>query len=272
MRLTQHQTISGARWALNGNLLPPTFRLDWLLQLPADALMRTLATQPANGLANGSLLAPIEDEQEVWASGVTYLRSRDARVAESQSSDVYEKVYRADRPELFFKSAGWRSAGPGQPIRVRGDSIWNVPEPEVTLVINRFGEIVGYCAGNDVSSRSIEAENPLYLPQAKIYNGSLALGSGIHLCAPDALRDLPVTLEIERDSRLVFSGTTSTANMKRPFIELVACLFRELDFPRGVFLLTGTGIVPPDSFSLRDGDVVRIQTGEEHLENRVQNG
>ena len=196
------------------------------------------------------MLPPIEAEHEVWAAGVTYLRSREARESESSVKDVYSRVYEAARPELFFKAAGWRVAGHRMPIRIRDDSRWNVPEPELTLVINAHGEIVGFCAGNDVSSRDIEGENPLYLPQAKVYNGSCALGPGIVLAEADDLRDLAIRLEVIRAGRSIFTGDTRTAQMKRPFEELVAYLCQELDFPRGVFLMTGTGIVPPQDFSL----------------------
>jgi 2-dehydro-3-deoxy-D-arabinonate dehydratase len=179
-------------------------------------------------------------------------------------------VYEAERPELFFKAAGWRVVGPGDAIRVRADSRWNVPEPELTLVINRHGEIVGYCAGNDVSSRDIEGENPLYLPQAKVYNGSCALGPGIALAGPNELRDLGIGLKIARGGQTVFEGETRTSRMKRSFEDLAAYLYRELEFPRGAFLMTGTGIVPHESFSLTSGDRVRVEVGELVLENETQ--
>lgn len=269
MRLTRHATSQTARWALDGYFLPPSFHLGLLLELPAsvipDALPRLVSDEPATG----ALLAPIEREQEVWASGVTYLRSRDARVAESQAGDIYTKVYLAQRPELFFKSVGWRVMGSGQPIRVRTDSAWNVPEPEAALAINRHGEIIGYCAGNDVSSRSIEAENPLYLPQAKIYDGACALGPGIQLANVEQAAALPIRMEIRRSGVILFEGETSTASMKRSPQELAAYLFKEMSFPQGVFLLTGTGLVPPDAFSLQSGDHVHIQVGGMRLENPV---
>jgi 2-dehydro-3-deoxy-D-arabinonate dehydratase len=205
----------------------------------------------------------------VWAAGVTYLRSREARRVESQVADVYDRVYLAERPELFFKSLGWRVAGTGMPIRIRADSRWNVPEPELVLVINRHREIVGYCAGNDVSSRDIEGENPLYLPQAKVYSGSCALGPGVLLCEAGALNDLPIQLHVRRGSETACAGETTTASMKRTFSSLAAYLTSELDFPHGVFLMTGTGIVPGDTFTLQAGDVVRIQVGALSIENRV---
>jgi len=205
----------------------------------------------------------------VWASGVTYLRSREAREAESTVRDVYARVYDAQRPELFFKATGWRVAGHQAPIRIREDSHWNVPEPELTLVINAHREIVGYCAGNDVSSRDIEGENPLYLPQAKVYNGSCALGPGIVLADVEPLRDLSIGVTVSRAGRAIFQGETRTGQMKRTLDDLVAYLGRELEFPRGVFLMTGTGIVPSSDFSMQGGDVVRITVGSLTLENEV---
>ena len=214
------------------------------------------------------LLPPI-DGQEVWAAGVTYLRSREARRAESSMADVYDQVYDAVRPELFFKAIGWRVIGHTMPVRIRRDSHWNVPEPELVIVANRHQEIVGYCAGNDLSSRDLEGENPLYLPQAKIYNGSCALGPGILLTGVDEMIDLPIRLEVLRQSALLFQGETRVAHMKRRLPELVDYLGRELDFPHGVFLMTGTGIVPGDDFSLQPGDVVRVTVGSLSLENLV---
>ena len=215
-------------------------------------------------------LAPVEANSEVWAAGVTYLRSRIAREAESTVKDAYARVYEAERPELFFKAPGWRVAGHGMPIRIRRDSRWNVPEPELTLVVNAHGEIVGFCAGNDVSSRDIEGENPLYLPQAKIYDGSCALGPGISLCDAGTLSDLPIDLAVLRAGRPIFTGATRTSRIKRPLQELVDYLRKELSFPDGVFLMTGTGVVPPDDFSLEPGDRVRITIGGLTLENPVQ--
>jgi len=243
--------------------------LGLLLELPRAALRGVLAAAVTTEAATGDLLPPIEATHEVWAAGVTYLRSRDAREAESQTGDIYTRVYGAARPELFWKAVGWRVVGPGGAIRVRPDSTWDVPEPEMTLVINRSGEIVGYCAGDDVSSRSIEGENPLYLPQAKVYTGSCALGPGIRLSEPAALRDLPVRLDIARDGATVFTGETRTSQMKRTPEELADALFRGLDFPHGAFLMTGTGIVPPDTFTLRAGDRVTIIVGELTLVNPV---
>jgi 2-dehydro-3-deoxy-D-arabinonate dehydratase len=269
MYLTRHLSADGPRWALDDAFLPPSFSLEFLLQLPRAQIAGFLHGLPVAGAAKGVLLPPIEAGHEVWAAGVTYLRSREAREVESAVKDIYSRVYEAERPELFFKAVGWRVAGHGMPIRVREDSRWNVPEPELTLVINRHREIVGFCAGNDVSSRDIEGDNPLYLPQAKVYEGSCALGPGIMLSDVEALHDLSIQVEVSREGRSIFRGEARTAQMKRPFGELVVYLARELDFPRGVFLMTGTGIVPPQDFSMVRGDLVRIRVGSLTLENEV---
>jgi 2-dehydro-3-deoxy-D-arabinonate dehydratase len=269
MLLTRHQTPAGPRWAADGRFLPQAFTLDLALEYDVNRVADVIRALATDEPATGALRPPIEPGQEVWASGVTYLRSRDARKAESATGDIYQKVYEAERPELFFKAAGWRVVGPDDAIRVRTDSHWNVPEPELTLVINRRGEIVGYCAGNDVSSRAIEGENPLYLPQAKVYNSSCALGPGIVLAGPDSLRDLPIGLKIARGGQTVFEGETRTSRMKRRFEDLAAYLYRELDFPRGAFLMTGTGIVPHESFSLAAGDGIRVEVGALVLENET---
>ena len=270
MYLTQHQSVAGPRWAVDGVFLAPSFDLGLLLELPEATYRGVLSSMATGEPAEGALLPPLEPMHEVWASGVTYLRSRDARQAESETGDIYARVYVADRPELFMKAIGWRVMGPEDPIRVRPDSTWSVPEPELTLVINAHQEIVGYVAGNDVSSRSIEGANPLYLPQAKVYAGSCALGPGVQLASPDTLRDLPITLEILRGGVRAFYGETSTTQMKRAFEDLVDYLFRELPFPQGVFLMTGTGIVPPDDFTLSVGDAVRVGVGGMVLENEVR--
>ncbi len=258
--LTQHAVPGGTRWAAQGCYLPEGFNLSLLLTMQRAGIHALLRTLPGTEKAEDALVAPIENDQEVWACGVTYLRSRDARKAESQVGDVYQMVYEAERPEIFFKSIGWRVVGYGEPVRIRADSAWNVPEPELTLVVNRWQEIIGFTLGNDMSSRSIEGENPLYLPQAKIYNGACALGPGIVIADPDEIRDLPIRLEILRAGQPAFQGETSLKNMKRSYEELVRYLFQETEFPEGVFVMTGTGIVPPESFTLQAGDVVRIQT------------
>lgn len=270
MYLTHHQTNGGSQWALDGQLLPKNFSLKLLLELPQANLAEVLQSLPTSGAASGALLPPVEALHEIWASGVTYLRSREAREAESQAKNVYEKVYDAERPELFFKAIGWRAVGHNHMIRIRQDSHWNVPEPELTLVINAHREIVGYTVGNDVSSRDIEGENPLYLPQAKVYRGSCAVGPGVRLATADQLRDLAIRLTILRNNETVFQGETRSSQMKRSLEELAECLTREMDFPHGVFLLTGTGIVPPEDFSMLAGDVVRIEIDSLTLENYVE--
>jgi 2-dehydro-3-deoxy-D-arabinonate dehydratase len=269
MLLTRHETTGGVRWALDGLSLGPHVTLQSLLEVPRAKLRSTLEALTTRDAPDGRLLAPVEDASEVWAAGVTYQRSREAREDESSVKDVYTRVYEADRPELFFKSVGWRVVGHGASVRVRRDSEWNVPEPELTLVVNSWGEIVGYCAGDDVSSRSIEGENPLYLPQAKVYDGACALGPGVLLASVDELRDLQISLAISRDGREVFSGETRTSAMKRSFEDLAGYLSRELYLRHGAFLMTGTGIVPPPEFTLRSGDVVRITIGALTLENPV---
>ena len=262
MYLTRHETAGGPRWALDGGFLPASFTLDVVLQLPKAAVGGFLSSLPKGASTAGApLLAPVEPTSEVWAAGVTYLRSRDAREEESAVKDVYTRVYEAKRPELFFKANGWRVAGHDMPIRVRDDSAWNVPEPELALVINSAGEIVGHTVCNDVSSRDIEGDNPLYLPQAKVYNGSCAVGPGIHIGNTDRLKDLTIALEITRGGRTVFTGETRTSQIKRSLDELAHYLTMELDFPKGAFLSTGTGIVPGQDFSLTHGDVVAITIG-----------
>lgn len=270
MILTRHMTPSGsARWALDGRYLSANLTLGYLLDLPRERAVQLCRETVTNEAATGPLLAPVEGDQEVWASGVTYLRSRDARTRESTVKDVYERVYDAERPEVFFKAVGWRVVAHEQPIRIRRDCNWSAPEPELTLVVNSQGEVFGYTAGNDVSSRDIEGENPLYLPQAKMYNGSCALGPGIALATVAELSDTPITGSIERSGETIWSAETKSSQMKRSLTELVSYLFRELDFPRGVLLMTGTGIVPADTLTLHVGDVVRISVGSQTLENRV---
>jgi 2-dehydro-3-deoxy-D-arabinonate dehydratase len=269
MYLSRHRTDAGARWALDGRYLPSEFALDRLLGLPAAEVRASLEGSSLGETAEDPLLPPVEPAQEVWASGVTYQISREARMFESKEAEIYAKVYDAERPELFFKAVGWRVVGHEEPIRVRKDSRWNVPEPELVLVVNSRMEIVGYTAGNDVSSRDIEGENSLYLPQAKIYDGGCSLGPGILLGGPDTMRDLPITMRILRDDKPAFEGEISTSEMKRPFEELAEYLGKELSLPAGAFLMTGTSLVPPDDFNLSPGDVVEIRVGELTLENEV---
>jgi 2-dehydro-3-deoxy-D-arabinonate dehydratase len=206
------------------------------------------------------LLAPV-GTQEIWASGVTYERSREGRKEEAKEAgggDFYSRVYQAERPELFFKASGWRAVGSGAKIRIRCDSKWSVPEPELVLVVNNSGAIIGYTAGNDVSSRDIEGENPLYLPQAKIYDRSCAIGPCILVSDEPLSGSTGIEMVIQRDGKVCYSGATTLAQMKRSAESLVKYLLRELTFPVGVMLLTGTGIVPPSDFTLRPGDTVRI--------------
>jgi 2-dehydro-3-deoxy-D-arabinonate dehydratase len=206
------------------------------------------------------LLAPVDDDTEVWAAGVTYQVSRQARMEESEhSADVYAQVYEAERPELFFKALGWRVCGPGRPIGIRADSTWDVPEPELAVVCSAGGDIVGVTICNDVSSRSIEGENPLYLPQAKIYAGACALGPWIRLArSAGALTALAIEVEIRRAGATAWAGGTSTARLHRRIEDLIAFLFRAERYPHGVVLSTGTSAVPGPDVTLEPGDQVVI--------------
>jgi 2-dehydro-3-deoxy-D-arabinonate dehydratase len=253
-------------------LLAASLTIDGLLGGPPGALAAALRG-PAAGLVppGARVVAPIGG-QEVWAAGVTYTRSRDARVLESGTPDPYERVYRAERPELFLKATPGRARGPGEQVGIRGDSEWDVPEPELAVVADRSGHIAGYLNGNDMSSRSIEGENPLYLPQAKVYTGSCALGPC--LAIPDEVpdpRSLLISLLVVRDGAEVVSDTVNVADLHRQPDDLLRWLFCALDFPVGVVLLTGTAIVPPPSFTLRAGDEVIIATtGLGELRNVVE--
>ena len=212
------------------------------------------------------------ERQEVWAAGVTYLRSKTARMKESDfSATAYDKVYAAERPELFFKALAEKVVAPGEPVGIRRDARWNVPEPELALVLNSKGKIVGHTIGNDMSSRDIEGENLLYLPRAKIYTGSCALGPWIQLGASEtAAREWKIRLAIRRNGESVFAGETSVSQIKRSFEELAGFLFRSQVFPHGAVLLTGTGIVPSGTFTLQERDVVEIEiTGIGWLRNPV---
>ena len=219
-----------------------------------------VSADEANQLIQSALLPPI-GTQEVWAAGVTYLRSRDARMEESKESGgatFYDKVYVAERPELFFKSLPHRVAGSGQQVYIRKDSKWDVPEPELTLYINSKGNIQAYTVGNDMSSRSIEGENPLYLPQAKTYERSAALGPCLYIPEKPINPDTNIHMVIERSSKTVFEGSIKISQMKRTLPELAGFLFREMDFPAGSFLMTGTCLVPDNDFTLKPGDSVSI--------------
>jgi 2-dehydro-3-deoxy-D-arabinonate dehydratase len=229
--------------------------LSDLLALPLDEARAKVEAAPWTDL-DGPVLAPV-DGQEVWAAGVTYARSRDERMAESASASVYDEVYAAERPELFFKAPGWRVVGPGEHVGIRADSSWDVPEPELALVFTRDGELFGYVPANDVSSRSIEGENPLYLPQAKVYDGACALGPAI-VPAWVAHEPFAIDLTIERGGEVAFHGATDTRQLTRSSADLGAWLTAAMTFPDGVVLLTGTGIVPDESFTLRADDVVTV--------------
>jgi len=253
-------------------LLAASLTVDSLLGAAPGALAAALRGPGAGPVPAGArVLAPVGG-QEVWAAGVTYTRSLDARMLESGTPDPYERVYQAERPELFLKAVPGRVRGPGDPVGIRSDSGWDVPEPELAVVADRNGHIAGYLNGNDMSSRSIEGENPLYLPQAKIYTGSCAIGPC--LATPDevpGLKSLLITLRVVRGGAEIISDTVKVADLHRRPDDLVRWLFRALDFPVGVVLLTGTAIVPPPDFTLRAGDEVIIETtGLGELRNVVE--
>jgi 2-dehydro-3-deoxy-D-arabinonate dehydratase len=241
--------------------------VQWDQLINRDDLAAHLRSLIASGQAEevaprneGTYLAPI-GAQEVWAAGVTYYRSRSARMEESKAAgggDFYDRVYQAERPELFFKATPSRVVGHGEEVRLRRDSRWNVPEPELTLLVTSGGRIVAYTVGNDMSSRDIEGENPLYLPQAKVYDRSCALGPALYVTEEPLGSETEIKMEIARDNAIAFAGQTTLASLKRTPVSLVEYLYRETSFPQGCFLLTGTGIVPPDSFTLHAGDEIRI--------------
>lgn len=241
---------------------------DWDTVVNRDDLHDWLVTQtesllllPFNdGSPMPEVIAPI-GTQEVWASGVTYFRSREARMEESEKAgggSFYDRVYSADRPELFFKANAWRVVGDSGQVRIREDSGWDVPEPELTLFATSSGKLVGYTIGNDMSSRSIEGENPLYLPQAKSYRGSAALGPCLYVPAEPLSPETEISIAIIRGGEEVFGNTVLLSQMKRKPEELLGYLFRELDFPQGAYLMTGTGIIPPSDFTLQSGDKIYI--------------
>lgn len=250
--------------------------LEYILEAPdrTEAVRQARSTSAPVDVASVRLLAPI-DRQEVWAAGVTYKRSQTARMEESEAAaSCYDRVYRSPRPELFLKATPHRVAGPREPLRIRADAEWNVPEPELTLVINSRLELVGFTIGNDMSSRDIEGDNPLYLPQAKVYNQCCGLGPCVTL--PEGMpprNQIGITLEIQRSGTIVFRGETSIAEMARTFEDLIGWLGRDNSFPHGVFLLTGTGIVPDSDFTLQAGDVVTIHIdGIGELSNPIVQG
>jgi 2-dehydro-3-deoxy-D-arabinonate dehydratase len=234
-----------------------------LLALPlADARSLVASVTDWQPTGDHAQLLPPVDRQEVWAAGVTYLRSRDGRAEESAHAAMYDLVYDSERPEVFFKATPERVVPPGAPVGIRADSGWDVPEPEIGLVVNSRAEVFGYVAGNDMSSRSIEGENPLYLPQAKVYTRSCALGPGIVPAWERTDGPVRIAMQIERDGQVVFEGSASTGDMQRSFPELVEWLFRAIDFPAGVVLLTGTGVVPGSDFTLREGDRIVVDVSE----------
>lgn len=241
---------------------------DWDTLVNRDELYEFLQVTIQNkypvgvsDILNQHTLLPPIGTQEIWAAGVTYIRSKVARMEESKDSGggtFYDKVYDADRPEIFFKATPNRVVGHNEKVRIRKDSIWNVPEPELTLYINSNGKIVGYTIGNDMSSRSIEGENPLYLPQAKVYDGCAGLGPCLYVSQKPLPADTTLQMEIKRDKQPVFYGKITLDQMKRQHTELVDYLYRECSFPQGCYLMTGTGIVPPNEFTLKSGDEILI--------------
>ena len=269
MKLVKCQTATGEVLVaqLDGEIVRPLSFDDSACSTLADIIesgnpsetAASLVSEQELALAEVTLLAPI-DQQEVWAAGVTYKRSQTARMEESETSaSCYDLVYEADRPELFMKATPHRVSGPGQPVRIRYDATWNVPEPEITCVVSSQGILVGFTIGNYMSSRDIEGENPLYLPQAKVYRQCAGLGPCITLLdSMPAREDTGIKLQIERGGEVVFEGNSGVSEMHRTFEDLIGYLCREQEFPNGVFLMTGTGIVPDSDFTLNAGDVVHI--------------
>lgn len=264
--LLRCQHDGAIRWALQTQdetrLLPDSFQFSqWLAGSTEDvqAHIDTLTQSAAEAIPTPeALLAPV-DAQEIWASGVTYLRSRDARQEEAQDGgDVYARVYHAQRPELFFKSLAYKAVGQGDAVGIRQDATWNVPEPELALVLNPAMQVIGFTIGNDMSSRDIEGENPLYLPQAKVYDKSCALGPRIWLNPANVWPDVTIAITISRSDEAVFQAETNTGQIKRTLPELASYLGRSHTLDYGALLLTGTGVVPPSDFTLQAGDVVSI--------------
>jgi 2-dehydro-3-deoxy-D-arabinonate dehydratase len=251
--------------------------IDWdqlatLPDLESSLAAAYAAGRPVANFSPADALVPLQ-RQEVWAAGVTYFRSRDARMAESADAgggSFYDRVYSAPRPELFYKGGGRTAVGSGEEIAIRADTTWNVPEPELVLFADSGGRLIGYTVGNDVSSRDIEGENPLYLPQAKVYDASCALGPGLLVTSTPLPTTTEISLAIARDEAVEFAGTTTLAELKRSPDELLEYLYRHNTFTHGCFLMTGTGIVPPDGFTLQADDVVTISiAGVGILRNRV---
>jgi len=262
--LKLYRTARGAVLEAGGAFVRLEEQWDALVNRPAlaDYLRRVVGRGPFGPGLEAPPLAPCAG-QEIWGAGVTYDRSRTARVDESQAAggggaSFYDRVYAAERPELFFKCAAWRARGPGQPVRIRRDAKWSVPEPELVVCANARGEIIGYTIGDDLSARDIEAENPLYLPQAKIWDGACALGPALLVQEEPLPPDTSIALRIVRAGAAAFEGSTTLARMRRPLTELVTYLYRETSFPAGCLLFTGTGIVPPDGFALQSGDEIEV--------------
>ena len=238
---------------------------DWDSFINDDALLQKMIEKiknlsPAQNNSN-QILAPVGSRQELWACGVTYLRSKIGRQEESKDAgggDFYARVYEAERPEVFFKATPHRIVGPNDKVRIRKDSTWDVPEPELTLVVTSSGKIIGYTIGNDMSSRSIEGENPLYLPQAKTYDGCAAIGPCVYVTNELLDSNSLIRLQIKRDQNAVFEGSIAISQIKRAFNELVSFVYRECSFPHGCLIMTGTGIVPENDFTLKSGDEIRI--------------
>jgi 2-dehydro-3-deoxy-D-arabinonate dehydratase len=249
-----------ALWEDGGRLSSlPGLSLDVLCALPADLARSAIERSVGPPLDPGQveLLAPA-DSQEVWAAGVTYIRSREARMEEAAQKDVYAMVYEAERPEIFFKAAGWRVVPSGGEAGIRADSRWDVPEPELALLTNSRGEVLGYSCGNDMSSRSIEGENPLYLPQAKVYHRSCSIGPGIVLAWHCDVSDIQLAMRIERAGETIFSGSARTSQLVRSPAAMAAVLHSSYPLPAGAWLMTGTGIVPDSPYTAEAGDIVEI--------------
>jgi len=269
-----YRTAAGLLLEQGDKMYPLGISFDELVRSddPQAIVRASLDSEPVRNYELGGLLAPI-GSQEVWAAGVTYFRSRSARMEESKDAgggSFYDRVYSAARPELFFKATARRVIHPGGDVRIRSDATWSVPEPELTLLIDPRGQIIGYTIGNDMSSRDIEGENPLYLPQAKVYDGSCALGPCVLLTNDVLPKSTAIQIQILRDNSAVFEGATTLAELKRDPAELASYLFRDNSFPDGAFLMTGTGIVPADEFTLAHGDLIRITIDPiGTLENRV---
>jgi 2-dehydro-3-deoxy-D-arabinonate dehydratase len=245
----------------NGEYFSIKHSLTDLLSMDVNEARSIIEAANTSVKAPAHLVAPIDAQHEVWACGVTYLRSKVGRMEESDVPDLYSRVYDAERPEIFYKGVGWRVIPNGEPVGIRRDSGWDVPEAEVVLVVNSHKEIFGYTIGNDMSSRSIEGENTLYLPQAKSYDKACTIGSFIVPSWEIAEAAFPYTVIVERKGAEIFNSSSSSAQMKRGFEDLVSWLFRTLPMPTGAMLFTGTGIVPDADFTLHEGDVVKIDGG-----------